>query len=202
VASQVGEVTLSTIRDKINDKRDSYARLLGQYKDEGVTLKQARQKLEDAEKARVLIQEVAQDIQQKAHHQIAAVVTRGLQTVFDEPYTFQIHFEKKRGRTEARFKFERDGLELDPLTASGGGVVDVAAFTLRLACIALSKPAVRKVLILDEPFKNVSERKSYLEKIPELLDALCRDLGVQVVMVTNLKELEIGKVIDVEELSK
>lgn len=195
-------MSLSSIRDLINDKRDSYARLRGQYKDEGVTLKEARQKLEDAEKARLLIQEVAQDIQQKAHHQIASVVTRGLQTVFDDPYTFQIQFEKKRGRTEARFKFERDGLKVDPLGASGGGAVDVAAFTLRLACIALSQPPCRRLLILDEPFKNVSERKSYLEKIPELLDVLCRELGVQVIMVTNLKELEVGKIVDVEELSK
>jgi len=188
---------LAELRDLLDQKRQAYSHALASYKDEGKALKKARQHLANAEQARDLIQSVAQMVQQEAHQQIAAVVTRGLQTVFDEPYTFRIDFEKKRGRTEAKLIFERDGLELDPLSSSGGGVIDVAAFTLRVACLLLSRPAVRPVLLLDEPFKNVSKTNGYLDRIPQLLEGLCEDLGIQIIMVTHIDELKVGTVVEV-----
>lgn len=188
---------LENFRTTLDDKRGTRAHLIHVYREEEEALSLERRHLVNAEQARTLIQDVSQAIQQKAHHQIAAVVSRGLQTVFDLPYTFQINFEKKRGRTEAQLIFERDGLELDPLTASGGGVIDVAAFTLRVACLVLSRPAVRPVLILDEPFKNVSKANGYLDKIPELLEGLSRDMGIKIVMVTHIEELKVGKIVEI-----
>ena len=189
---------LNEIRTRLADKRSAYTGLVKSYKVEGNALREARARLEAAEEARLLIQDVAQSIQEQAHLQIAAVVTRGLRAVFDEPYTFKILFEKKRGRTEASLVFERDGLELDPLTASGGGVIDVAAFTLRVACLALSRPAVRPVLILDEPFKNVSKANGYLDRIPAFLEGLAEDMGLQIIMVTHIDELKVGNIVEVK----
>ncbi|MCH8068353.1 MAG: ATPase, partial [Candidatus Marinimicrobia bacterium] len=76
-----------------------------------------------------MAQQVAQNIQQQAHDQIAGVVTRCLQAVFDDSYEFHIDFERKRGRTEAQLYFSRNGNRLDPMSASGGGCVDLASFT-------------------------------------------------------------------------
>ncbi len=188
---------LENFRIVLDDKRETYTRAVLLHKEEGKLLKTARRRLVNAEEARVLIQDVAQAIQQKAHHQIAAVVSRGLQAIFDEPYIFQINFEKKRGRTEAQLVFKRDEIEFDPITASGGGVIDIAAFTLRVACLALSRPAVRPVLILDEPFKNVSKANGYLDKIPEFLEGLSQDMGIQIIMVTHIEELKVGKIVEI-----
>ncbi len=92
--------------------------------EERAALKQAKQRLTDARKAQEVLQGVAQAVQQKAHERLSAVVSSCLAAVFPEPYEFEIHFERKRGKTKAQLKFRRCDLVADPLTAAGGGVVD------------------------------------------------------------------------------
>lgn len=141
------------------------------------------------------VQSVAETVQRHAHHKIAEIVTKALQTVFDDPYTFKIHFEQKRGRTEARLVFERRGVELSPRDC-GGGVLDVAGFALRVAALLLNRPPLRKVLIMDEPFRFLSTRNDYRERVKELLVKLSEELEIQFIQVTHADELTIGKVID------
>lgn len=149
--------------------------------------------LADAEAAQEAIQATAAAVQEVAHQRIAGVVSRCLSAVFEEPYDFQIIFDRKRGRTEARLVFVRNGVEVDPLDASGGGVVDVAAFALRLACLMLSRPKARRLVVLDEPFKFVSA--GYRDRVRDMLEQLATDMGLQVVMVTHIDELRAGKVV-------
>lgn len=143
--------------------------------------------------AQELAQRVAAEIQTQAHHRIAEIVTKCL-AIFDEPYTFRILFDRKRGKTEARLVFELDGEEIDPLSASGGGVVDVAAFALRVAALVLHRPALRRLLVLDEPFRFVS--KEYHGRVRALVEGLARELGVQFVIVTHCPRLCAGRVIE------
>lgn len=141
-----------------------------------------------------LAQKVAQAVQQQAHNQIAGVVSRCLEAVFPEAYEFIIHFERKRGRTQARLAFVRDGLELDPMDASGGGVVDVASFALRLSCLILHKPPLRRIMVMDEPFRFVSEE--YRERIRKLLHELSNEMNVQFILVTHISELKTGTIVE------
>lgn len=143
--------------------------------------------------AQVLVQQTATLAQETAHRRIAQLVTECLRAVFDDPYEFRIEFDRKRGRTEARCLVVRGDCEIDPLEAAGGGVVDVIAFALRLIALTLKRPERRRLLILDEPFKFVSEE--YRERIRDLLLTLSEDLGIQMVIVTHIRELEIGHVI-------
>lgn len=141
-------------------------------------------------------QGVAAEVQASAHDRIARVVSRCLAAVFDEPYEFRVTFDRKRGKTEARLGFVRDGVEMDPLTAAGGGVVDVAAFALRLAALVLARPARRRLVVLDEPFKFVSAE--YRGAVRGMLEMLAEDMDVQFVIVTHIDELKTGTVIEVE----
>jgi DNA repair exonuclease SbcCD ATPase subunit len=161
---------------------------------EGNLALEAGENLDAAKQARELSQSIAQEVQLRAYKAVASVVSRCLETVFDEPYTFKMDFVQRRGRTEVVLAFERDGVELDPMTASGGGVVDVASFALRMAAILISKSQGRRMLVLDEPFKFVSEQ--YRPMIRELLEVLSKELGVQILMVTHMNELRIGEVIE------
>lgn len=157
-------------------------------------LKKNEQGLKRAQDAQEILQHLAQAVQQQAHRKISEVVSSCLSTVFEDPYEFKIEFERKRGRTEAQLRFVRQDLDVDPLSASGGGMVDVAAFALRVACLMLHRPRLSKVVILDEPFKFVSAQ--YRDNVREMLEGLAKDLGVQIVMVTHIDELETGKVIE------
>lgn len=148
-----------------------------------------------AQQAQEILQLVAQAVQQQAHEKIATVVTTCLQAVFgDDAYEFRIEFERKRGRTEASLRFCRGGLELDPLTASGGGVVDVAAFALRVACLILHRPRLSKLIVLDEPFRFLSAE--YQENVRTMLEELAQDLKLQIICVTHNTALATGKIIE------
>jgi DNA repair exonuclease SbcCD ATPase subunit len=161
---------------------------------EELELDRCRARLVQTQSAQEILQLIAQAVQQQVHQRISEVVSSCLSTVFDDPYQFHIQFERKRGRTEARLRFLRRGLDIDPLTASGGGMVDVAAFALRVACLILHRPRLSRVICLDEPFKFVSAQ--YRENVRAMLEGLASDMGMQIVMVTHIDELETGKIIE------
>lgn len=162
----------------------------------GRELAEVIQSILDHRQAQEATQEAARVAQEVAHSQIASIVSRCLQSVFNEPYEFRIVLEKKRGKTEARFVFMLNEEEVDPLRSSAGGEVDVASFALRLAALVLHKPALRKVLILDEPFKWLQDsQKAFRGAMVQLLKDLTNELGVQIVMVTHDPEFAVGNVI-------
>ena len=163
-------------------------------RDEKIVLIAAENALHARQEARALIQSVASEIQQEAHSRVAGVVSRCMEAVFGEDaYEFGIEFEEKRGRTEARLVFVRDGLELSPMGSTGGGAVDVAAFALRLAALMLSRPQVRKCLVLDESFKHLS--REYRPRMRALLLELAEELGMQFILVTHDPDLACGNVV-------
>lgn len=153
----------------------------------------AQLRLTTALAARKVVQEAAATVQRAAHDRLAGVVSRCLAAVFGPTaYEFRLEFEEKRGRTEARPVFVRDGNEADP-TAVGGGVVDVAAFALRVAAVAARQPPVRRLLVLDEPLRHLS--KDYRPRARALLETLAADLKFQIILITHDPALECGEVI-------
>ncbi len=185
---------LEQIRKKLSPLKASSDLVIRQVKAEKDVLKVARERLKHAEEAQDLVQAVAQDVQQKVHHRIASLVTRCLRAVFGpDSYEFRVTFDRKRGKTEARLSLVRGELEVEPTEASGGGVVDVVSFGLRVACLMLSRPAKRKLLALDEPLKHLSE--GYVQAARDLIEALSEELGVQVLMVTHREALEVGNIV-------
>jgi len=163
--------------------------------DEEKALSKASHTLERTQEAQEILQLISQAVQQKAHERISEVVSSCLSAVFDDPYEFKIQFERKRGKTEAELRFTRRGLDVDPLTSCGGGMVDVAAFALRVACVMLHRPRLSRVIVLDEPFKFVSAQ--YRANVRSMMEGLAEDLGIQIVQVTHIEELETGKVVEI-----
>lgn len=178
--------------EKISDDINHLKKLVDENT---IALKKTKRRLKRTLDAQEILQHLAQAVQQKAHERIAEVVSSCLSTVFDDPYQFKIEFDRKRGRTEANLRFLRRGLEADPLTASGGGVVDVAAFALRIACLMLRRPKLSKVVVLDEPFRFISVQ--YQDNVREMLEGLSKDLGVQMIMITHNENLATGKIVEI-----
>lgn len=137
------------------------------------------------------VQRTAQDCQQEVHQKIAAVVSRSLSSVFADPYSFQISFVRRRGKTDAVLTFYRDGHEIDPVEAAGFGPVDIASFALRIACILCSRPRLRKFIILDEPFKHL--QKNLIPLAGQMVYELACELDIQIVIITHHRKLIVKK---------
>ena len=141
----------------------------------------------DCEEAQIVIQKVAQLTQEELKIRISNLVTLALESVFDEPYEFEVDFVQRRGQSEADLWFVIDGERIDPLSASGGGVVDVAAFGLRVSLWSLQKPRSRSIIVLDEPFKYLSS--NYQQKAGELLKVISEKLKLQILMISHIEPL-------------
>jgi len=118
------------------------------------------------------------------------------ETFGDDAYEFRIKYETKRNQPEAEFVFVRkDGTgveqEYDPKLACGGGCLDVAVFALRLAVLISSPQRPRKLLILDEPFRYVSQ--NYRANLMVLINTLVTEFKTQFIIVTHAEDLkELG----------
>ena len=140
------------------------------------------------EKAQSFLQKVAQDTQSQLKFQIEDIVNLALNTVFPDEYLFQVDFNIFRGKTDAELVFinQKTGGKIDPMNASGGGVIDIVAFALRISAYVLES-GTDNVIILDEPFRFVS--KDLVERAGEILKVLSTKLGLQVILVTHIPEL-------------
>ena len=145
-------------------------------------------KVEMIENVQVFLQKIAKQTQERLSLQIEDIINSALDAVFPNEYTFRLEFTTSRNKTEAQLLFydQRTGKEVDPMNASGGGVVDLTAFALRIACYVLENNT-DNVIILDEPFRFIS--RDLQERAGKILKTLSNKLGIQIIMVTHIKEL-------------
>jgi hypothetical protein len=189
-------MSLAEYRQRVNELLLERQRALADADRECKALQQIQTNLEAANESQVIFQSVAQSIQQRVHERMAGIVTRCLNAVFEDPYQFSIRFDRKRGKTEARMVFSRDGVELeDPLNEIGGGVVDVAALALRLGCVLMHRPPLRRFLCLDEPFRYVRGQDNRA-RTKTMLERLVKDLDLQILLNTDVTEFRFGKVVE------
>jgi DNA repair exonuclease SbcCD ATPase subunit len=147
----------------------------------------SEKKLRLIEEAQIFLQKVAQNTQEKLKFQIEDIVNLALESVFPNEYLFQMNFNVSRGKTETELVFQdkRTGQTIDPMEASGGGVVDLTCFALRISAFALES-GTDNLIILDEPFKFIS--RDLQERAGEILKKLSEKMKLQIIMVTHIPE--------------
>jgi hypothetical protein len=183
------QAQLTDLRSRLEQERGKLSQLLS---DKKITEDKLNHNLElrvDIEEAQLIIQTVAQETQNQITEYISDLVSSALDAVFDNPYTFLIEFVQRRGKTEADLKFIRDGYELDPLEESGGGIVVIAAFALRVSLWSLIKSS-RNVILCDEPAHFLHNIEA-LRRFSELLKSLSEELGLQIIMITGEESEDI-----------
>jgi DNA repair exonuclease SbcCD ATPase subunit len=172
----------------------TYRNLLERQKGQKIQIEQSittlNQELRDAnrdlrrhEQAREIIREVGIKTQQQLSFHISDITSLALEAVFNEPYELKVEFVQRRNKTECDLYFERNGERIDPLTASGGGAVDVAAFALRIASWSMLRPHTRNVIILDEPLRFLSV--DLQERASIMIKEISEKLGIQFILVTH-----------------
>jgi DNA repair exonuclease SbcCD ATPase subunit len=176
-------MTIQLLRNKLEQQKGSRDTVLLSLKTLQKEIEEKRISLHKHEEAREIIRKVGMETQQQLQYNITDIVSLALDSVFDNPYKFSCDFVQRRQKTECDLYFEREGNRIDPLTASGVGAVDVASFALRIASWSMANPRTRNTIILDEPFRFLSE--DHQEQAGLMLKEISKKLGIQFLVVTH-----------------
>ncbi len=175
---------LRDIRYKVEQYKGRRAQVLHDLEDAQEKAKQYKRSIRQHEQAKTILRDVGLKTQQQLQYHISGIVSLALDAVLqDDPYEFKVEFIQRRNKTECDLYFERDGNRVDPLMAAGGGAVDVASFALRIASWSMQRPRTRAVIVMDEPFRFLSN--NYQEKASAMLKDLSEKLGIQFIIVTH-----------------
>jgi len=175
---------IQDIRNKLEQQKGQKIRTEKSINDLEEEIKQNKRSLRRHEQAREVIREVGLKTQQQLQYHISDITSLALEAVFDNPYELVAEFVQRRNKTECDLYFERDGNRMNPLSASGGGAVDVAAFALRVASWSMQHPRSRAVLILDEPFKHLKGVVAN-HRVLEMIKQISEKLKTQIIMVSD-----------------
>lgn len=181
---------MSTIKDlqsTIDQKRGQQSQIKKSLEEAKQRKESSEVSLQDHEKARDLIKQAALKTQENLAFHISDITSLALQAVFDDPYELKVEFVQRRNKTECDLLFEKNGETFQPLDASGGGVVDVASFALRIASWAMEIPRSRKTIILDEPMRFLSS--DLQTKASTMIKEISQKLGLQFIIITHEEQL-------------
>lgn len=144
------------------------------------------------ERANSLLNSIGEEKQYAAQEAIEQLVTRGLQTIFDDSLSFHILQDVKARRATVSF-IVRSTLpggrvvDTDVMDARGGGLAATVGFLLRLTVMLLKTDTrADNFLVLDETFAHVSVE--YLDGLREFIRKVVDKTGVQILMVTHQPE--------------
>lgn len=143
------------------------------------------------ERAVTLLNHIGEEKQFAAQEAIEQLVTRGLQTIFDETLSFHIIQDVKARRAEVNFVIHTalpNGrvVSTDVMDARGGGVAATVGFLLRLVVMLLGDADKTNLIVLDETFAHVSEE--YVPAVGEFLRKIVDKTNVRILMVTHQPE--------------
>ena len=141
----------------------------------------AKERQEVAKKGLAVIQDVAQRVQAQLEHKITSLVNMAIMSVFDDAPKFKMEIVIRRNKTECDLLFVEGDNKSKPIDSSGGGLLDVVSFALRVVIWTFTESD--NTLILDEPFKYLSPRLS--SKVSKMLSELSKTLGLQIIMVSH-----------------
>ena len=177
------EKEIQQLRNQLERQKGAKAQLEASLSTVQTELRDKRRSLHQHEQAREIIRVVGQKTQEQLSFHISDITSLAMDAVFDNPYELKVDFVQRRNKTECDLLFVRDGQTVDPLSASGGGTVDVAAFALRIACWSMQRPRTRNTIILDEPLRFLSA--DCQERASAMIKEISERLGIQFIIVTH-----------------
>ncbi len=175
--------TISQLRSKLDQLKGQQIQVEQSLAQTSLDLKTQKRSLLRHQKAKEIIQEVGQKTQEQLSFHISDITSLAMEAVFYEPYKLKVEFVQRRNKTECDLFFERDGTPVDPIDASGGGAVDVAAFALRIASWSMAYPRTTNTIILDEPMRFLSGDNQ--ERASAMIKEISKRLGIQFIIVTH-----------------
>jgi DNA repair exonuclease SbcCD ATPase subunit len=142
----------------------------------------------DHTEAATVLQKISQSQQAFLQGKLESLVSYALTTIFGKTYQFQAVFDVRGNQTELSFKVaDENGNFQDLKRSHGGGLISVVAFLLRVIVLLSVGSEYRRLLVLDEPFVQLSEE--YLPAFTGFLKDFTKQADLQIVMITHNEEL-------------
>jgi len=176
-------LALERIKGRFEEKKKSF---------ENITnfLKESEEKVEVYKQVNLLFEKASVIARRKIKDEIELLVTRGLQSIFEDPtVSFKVEFVSRRNQIEADFYLEWEDIgkriKGNITDTFGGGVVDVISTILRLVVLELTK--ISGPLFLDEPGKMISQQ--YIHNFGRFLVELSKIFNRQIILITHNETL-------------
>ena len=159
------------------------------YKSNKISIAKEKRWIELEQMAKAAVIKVGEETQKEIKQYMQDAVTFALQTVYGSEYHFVVDFQyDKRDQAEVKFFLSKNGKLYEPRKDTiSGGATDICAFSLRMVLYTLEDPDPAPILILDEPFKNVS--KGYVPFVSEMVKELANMLNLQLIICTHTDEI-------------
>lgn len=180
-------IDLQPYRDFLNQQLGEKARIEKNRDVQKAILVDSKKSLRRHEQAREIVKIAGLKTQEQLSYHIGEIATLALDSIFEDPYELMVEFVERRNKIECDLYFVRQEEKVDPMSASGGGAVDVASFALRIASWSMQHPRNRNTIILDEPLKNLSA--DLQEKGSAMLKEISKRLNIQFIIVTHEETL-------------
>ena len=159
-------------------------------------LKECKQKIKNTEAeiatiencTRVIVSVVKEE-QHKLKTKVEELMNSIVTSLFEkEDYNFVLLEQTRGDLVEFRPAIlDSDKNEYDPEDELGGSIVDLIGLAWKVICLCLERPAKRRILIADEPFRFIG--KSLLPKIGDMLNNISSKLGIQIIINTHEDDL-------------
>lgn len=171
------------LRQHLNQERGKQTQIITLLDTLKTNSKNAARELTRYEQAREVVREVGLKTQEQLQFHISDITSLALEAVFEDPYELVVEFVQRRNKTECDLLFERNGHQIDPTTGAGVGALDIASLALRVVAWSMQTPKSRNTIILDEPFRHLSEDMQ--EQASMMLKELSDRLGLQFIVITH-----------------
>lgn len=186
---------LRQVRQSLNVRQGEAAALARQYRELEAEIAQLAATRAAADRVSGVLASIGSERDAAARTQIEALVTSGLQAIFEENLSFHLIESTARQTPQIDFVVKThlpDGssFDTDVLSARGGGLAAVVGLLLRVVLILLTRASGKKapdLLVLDETLSHLS--REYLEPAGQFLRTLVDSTGLQLLMVTHQHEL-------------
>lgn len=186
---------LRQVRQSLNVRQGEAAALARQYRELEVEIAQLAATRAAADRVSGVLASIGSERDAAARTQIEALVTSGLQAIFEENLSFHLIESTARQTPQIDFVVKThlpDGssFDTDVLSARGGGLAAVVGLLLRVVLILLTRASGKKapdLLVLDETLAHLS--REYLDAAGQFLRTLVDSTGLQLLMVTHQHEL-------------
>lgn len=123
------------------------------------------------------------DMAKENLHSMDKVITEGLRQVFHDQVdiTFKSELVDTRNQLQINFTTQQGPAIGKAVDSFGASVTVVESLLLRI--LVVLKMGLAPVLLLDESLAQVSE--VYVEPLGKLLNTLCKDMGLTILLVTH-----------------